>query len=167
MNPLQDLKDIRTPDLIANWPPAYGWWVLLLLFLVVICLLTIYIVKIRKVRLAKRQALAALQQINSASLHSIPQLNQLLKRVAMTYFPDQNVQMMHGTQWTDFLVNTLPSKKTDGFSNTFESMQQNLYQPHILENAEFQLYSKAIETWIKYALPPNKHTFTKLEQNNV
>ena len=98
MNPLQDLKDIRTPDLIANWPPAYGWWVLLLLFLVVICLLTIYIVKIRKVRLAKRQALAALQQINSASLHSISQLNQLLKRVAMTYFPDQNVQMMHGTQ---------------------------------------------------------------------
>jgi len=97
----------------------------------------------------------------------VSQLNQLLKRVAMTYFPDQNVQEMHGEKWTKFLVNTLPNNKGKDFSGSFELMQQTLYQPHTSENAEFPSYCKSVETWIKYALPPSKHVFTKLEQRNA
>ena len=95
------------------------------------------------------------------------QLNQLLKRVTLNYFPNQNVQLMHGAQWTDFLVKTLPSKKAKQVTETFESMQQILYQPNTSENAEFPRYSKSVETWIKYALPPNKHMVSQLEQNNA
>jgi biopolymer transport protein ExbB/TolQ len=167
MNPLQNLKDIRTPASIEIWPPAYGWWLLACLLLIGICILTIWLVKLRKVRLAKRQALKALQQIDGSHLDSIPQLNQLLKRLAMTYFPNQNVQQMHGAQWTKFLVHTLPSKKAEDVSETFELMQQALYQPHTSENPEFSSYSKSVETWIKYALPPKQHVFPQLEQNNA
>jgi hypothetical protein len=167
MNPLQDLKDIYTPASIEIWPPAYGWWLLVVLAVVGICLLTIWLVKVQKVRLAKRQALKALQQIEGSNLDSVSQLNQLLKCVVMTYFPNQNVQEMHGTNWTEFLVKTLPSKKVKDFSESFELMQQTLYQPHISENSEFPSYSKSVELWIKHALPPNKHIFSKLEQNNA
>jgi len=167
MNPLQDLKDIHIPASIEIWPPAYGWWIIIFLFVIGICLLTIWLVNVQKVRLAKRQALRALQQIDGSSLDCVSQLNQLLKRVAMTYFPKQSVQEMHGKQWTDFLVKTLPSKKHKYFSESFEAMQQTLYQPHTSENAEFPSYSKSVETWIKHALPPNKHIFTKLEQSNA
>ena len=167
MNPLQDLKDIHTPAVIENWPPAYGWWLLVVLVVIGMCLLTIWLVKVRNVRLSKRQALKALQQIKGSDLDNTSQLNQLLKRVAMTYFPNQNVQEMHGAQWTAFLVKTLPNKKAKNFSESFESMQQSLYQAHTSANTEFASYSKSVETWIKHALPPNKGIFIKLEENNA
>jgi len=167
MNPLQDLKDIRTPALIESWPPAYGWWLLLILVLVGVCLLTIWLIKVRKIRLPKRQALKALQQIDGSSLDCVSQLNQLLKRVAMTYFPNQDVQKMHGKNWIAFLVKTLPNKNSNDFSESFKLMQQTLYQPHTSENTEFPSYCKSVETWIKHALPPGKHIFTQLEQNNA
>ena len=167
MNPLENLKDIRTPPSIESWPPAYGWWLLVIIVLVGVCLLTIWLVKARKLRLAKRQALKALKQIDGSNLDSVSQLNQLLKRVAMTYFPNQNVQEMHGAKWTDFLVKTLPNKKAKDFSVSFELMQQTLYQSHTSENTEFPSYCQSVETWIKHALPPNKHLFIKLEQSDA
>jgi hypothetical protein len=167
MNPLENLKDIRTPAFIEIWPPAYGWWLLVILVLVSTYLLTLMLVKARRLRLAKRQALKALKQINGSNLDAVSQLNQLLKRVAMTYFPNQNVQKMYGETWTDFLVKTLPNKNVKDFSGTFGLMQHALYQPHISENPEFPSYSQSVETWIKRALPPNKKMFTQLEQNNA
>jgi hypothetical protein len=167
MNPLQDLKDISTPPAIEFWPPAYGWWLLVLLVVIGICLLTIWLVKVRKVRRAKRQALRSLQQINSSNLDCTSQLNQLLKRVAMTYFPNKNVQEMHGEKWTEFLVNTLPNKKAKELTGSFESMQQTLYQPQTSKNAEFSSYQRAVETWIKHALPPSKTVMQKLEQDHA
>jgi len=167
MNPLQDLKDIRTPASIESWPPAYGWWLLAFLLVVGICLLTIWLLKVQKVRLAKHQALRALQQIDASNLNCVSQLNQLLKRVALKYFPNQNVQQMYGAQWTAFLIQTLPKNKAKEVSETFESMQQTLYQPHISENSEFPRYSKSVAIWIQHALPPNKHIVTQLEQSNA
>lgn len=167
MSPLQDLKDIRIPALIEGWPPAYGWWLLAFLFVLGTCLVTIWVVKQRKVGLAKRQALQTLRRIDSSNLDCVSQLNQLLKRVAMVYFPNQNVQHMHGEQWTNFLVKTLPSKKAKEVSETFESMQQTLYQLHTSKNATFPHYSQSVETWMKYALPPNKYIVNQLEQSNA
>jgi hypothetical protein len=167
MNPLQDLKDIRTPASIENWPPAYGWWLLVFLLVVSICLLTIWLIKVQKVGHVKRQALKALQRIDTSDLDCVSQLNQLLKRVALHYFPNQNVQQMYGPQWTAFLIRTLPNNKAKEVSETFESMQQTLYQPHTSENSEFSRYSKSVETWIKHALPPNQHMVTQLEQSNA
>lgn len=167
MNPLQDLKDIHAPISIEIWPPAYGWWLLGIVVVVGICLLTIWLVKARKVTLAKRQALKSLQQIDDANLSGLSQLNQLLKRVAMTYFPNQNVPEMHGDKWTAFLVKTLPNKQAKKVSESFELMQQTLYQAHTSENAEFSRYSKSVETWIKHALPPSKGIIHQLEQNHA
>jgi hypothetical protein len=167
MNPLKDLKDIHPPAAIEIWPLAYGWWLLAILVIVAIFLLANWVIKARKETLAKRQALKSLQQIDGSNLNCVPQLNQLLKRVAMTYFPQQNVQEMHGSQWADFLVKTLPDKKAKGIIGSFESMQQTLYQARISENADFPSYYKSVEVWLKHALPPNKKILAKLEQNNA
>jgi hypothetical protein len=167
MNPLQDLRDIHTPAAIENWPPAYGWWLVAALVLFGLVILTIWLVKFRKVRLAKRQALKTLKQIDGSASNSASQLNQLLKRVAMTYFPQQNVQKMYGSTWINFLAKTLPSKQEKAFSEPFESLQHSLYQAHRSENLEYSNYYKSAETWIKHALPPSKKTILKLEQNDA
>ena len=167
MNPLQNLKDIHTPAAIENWPPAYGWWLLFALVLLVIVMLSRWLIKVRKLRLAKRQALKALKQIDGSNLNSASQLNQLLKRVAMTYFPEQNIQEMHGLKWAEFLVTTIPNRKVKDVSESFKLMQESLYQAHTAESAEFPRYYKSVETWIKHALPPRKSTLQQLEQNNA
>lgn len=167
MNPLQDLKDIRTPAAIEFWPPAYGWWLLAGLIILSICLLTIWLIKARKVRLAKRQALQALKQIEGSHSDSVSKLNQLLKRVAMTYFPQQNVQEIYGEQWIDFLVKTLPEKRSKDLAGTFGLMQGSLYRSKTLDSAEYNSCQKSVETWIKHALPPSKKTIQQLEQNNA
>jgi hypothetical protein len=167
MNPLQDLKDIRTPAVIENWPPAYGWWLLAVLIMLGVLLLVLWIVKFREVRMAKRQALSALRQINGSNIDSTSQLNQLLKRVAMAYFPEQNVPQMYGVKWTQFLASALPSSKAKNFSESFTLMQHKLYQPHTSENAEYSRYVKSVETWIKHALPPSKYIFSQSEQDHA
>lgn len=167
MNPLQNLKDIHTPTAIENWPPAYGWWLLAVFAIICIYLLITWLIKVRKVRLAKRQALKALQQIDDTNKDRVSQLNQLLKRVAISYFPQQNVQEIHGKKWTAFLIKTLNSNKAKRLAKSFELMQQTLYRPHTLDQTDFNDYQKSVETWIKDALPPRKKVIRQLEQNNA
>lgn len=167
MNPLQDLKDIHPPSTIESWPPAYGWWLLGIFSIIGVSLIIMWFLSARNKSLAKRQALKSLQQIDASNSDSVSQLNQLLKRVAMTYFPNQNVRELHGPQWTNFIVNTLPKNKIKDFSEPFESMQQMLYRAQTSENASFARYYKLVETWIKYALPPRKKVIQQLEQNNA
>ncbi|WP_299075252.1 DUF4381 domain-containing protein [uncultured Paraglaciecola sp.] len=165
MNPLQNLQDIHTPAAIENWPPAYGWWLVAIITIIAVCILTTWLVKRRKLRLAKRQGLAALQKIDASRPDSLSQLNQLLKRVAMAYFPAQRVQQIHGQQWANFLIDTLPKNKNDGLLQSFESMQQALYQPQKLESVDYPSYRQSAELWIKHALPPSKKTLARLEQD--
>ncbi|MEP1447233.1 MAG: DUF4381 domain-containing protein [Paraglaciecola sp.] len=167
MNPLQDLKDIHPPSAIESWPPAYGWWLLGIFSIVVVGLLIMWILRVRNKSLAKRQALKSLQQIDASNPDCVSQLNQLLKRVAMTYFPNQNVRELYGSQWVEFIINTLPKNKTKDFSESFESMQQMLYRAQTSENTAYPHYYKLVETWIKFALPPRRRVIQQMEQKNA
>jgi hypothetical protein len=167
MNPLQNLKDIHSPAAIENWPPAYGWWLLALLIIVTVSLLVIGITKARKKRLAKRQALIAISQLDDKHSQALSQLNQILKRVAITYFPEQNIQKMFGQQWQHFLLSTLSSKKVRQLEDSFNAMQQALYQQQTLEETEFNKYQQACETWVKHALPPSASASSKQGQSHA
>lgn len=167
MNPLQNLKDIHTPAAIQNWPPAYGWWLLALLIIVTVSLLTIWVIKARKKRLAKRQALLALSQLDTNNPQTVSQLNQILKRVAIKYFPEQNIQAMFGQQWQSFLIKTLPNKKARQLEDTFNGMQQALYQQTDASTIDVKKYQQACEAWVKHALPPRVSTLSKLEQKHA
>ena len=167
MNPLQNLKDIQTPAVIENWPPAYGWWLLMIVIMVLLFVVTKSLIKAHQARLAKRQALMALKHIDTSHDDCAAQLNQLLKRVAISYFPTHNLQQKHGEKWTEFLVNTLPKSKINQVANSFQLMQQSLYQPSAKNHSDSTLFVSAAQSWIKHALPPTKKTTLKLEQNNA
>ena len=167
MNPLQNLKDIHAPTAIENWPPAYGWWLLTLLTIVTVGLLVMGISKARKKRLAKRQALTAISQIDPKHSQALSLLNQTLKRVAIKYFPELNIQKMFGQQWQEFLLTTLPNKKACQLEDCFNHMQQALYQQQNLKETDFNKYQQACETWIKHALPPSAGTISKQEQKHA
>lgn len=110
MNPaLSQLRDIHLPAPISWWPPAPGWW--LLAVLVVAILFGLHALYRRRQRNNWcRSALTELTRLRQQyqSQPSSPQiivseLSVLLRRVAISCFPREEVAMLSGDKWLAFL----------------------------------------------------------------
>lgn len=109
---LTALRDIHLPPPITGWPWAPGWYLLLILSVAgglgAYRLLRRYYLNGR----AKRAALALLTQYHA--LHqrdpnrqrTTAQLSELLRRVALAYYPRTRVAGLMGSAWIDFLNGT-------------------------------------------------------------
>lgn len=102
------IRDIHLPDAILWWPPALGWWLLLLILVGIPLLLWALRVWHRRGQL-KREALAALQQIEEQFNESnngqqlLVNLSALLRRVAISRYPQSEVASLTGEAWLQFL----------------------------------------------------------------
>ena len=109
---LAQLKDIHLPEPIGLWPLAMGWYALAVLLLVLVVALIMVLRRLHVQARPKRQALCLLQQYeqdhksgkNDALICA--RVSELLKRVALAYFPRQQVAGLKGTQWVAFLNRT-------------------------------------------------------------
>ncbi len=109
---LAKLHDIHLPEAIGWWPLAIGWYVLavLLLLSVFVGLYTLH--RRQQHAYPKRQALRLLEQYQqqhqqSADSHMISaRISELLKRVALAYFPRDKVAALQGAEWIEFLNRT-------------------------------------------------------------
>lgn len=101
-DPLAQLNDIIAPSAPHWWPPAAIYWLLLIAFAVLIIGAIYLFNKVKKEGLKQQQALQKLQQLKQANANFIS-LNQLLKGVALLYFPRQQVASLHSEKWFDFL----------------------------------------------------------------
>ncbi|MGL5742299.1 MAG: DUF4381 domain-containing protein [Legionella sp.] len=111
-DPLVQLKDIHIPAPIGWWPLAPGWYavIALVLLLAIICAYHLY----NKYRhaLAKKQALVLLthyqkdheKELNVALTSA--RISELLRRVALAYYPREQVASLHGEEWLKFLNDT-------------------------------------------------------------
>lgn len=154
MDPLEQLKDIHLPTAVASWPPAYGWWLLAFfgLTIIILCIWLGY-QHIRTTRI-KKQAIQALSKLCASQADWPSQLNQLLKRAALGYFPQALVASLHGQQWCDFLTQQLPQKHREQFQHQFNAWQQNLYaDPSVID---FAAASRCSRLWLRHALPAKK-----------
>jgi len=109
MDPLAQLRDIHQPAMIETWPPAIGWWILA--GLAAAALLLALISAYRRWR-ANRYRREAIQELNSLlddwRSHQddgvyLTSLQLLLKRVALTRFPRDEVASLTGEAWVQFL----------------------------------------------------------------
>lgn len=102
------LRDLHAPDPISWWPPALGWWLVAAVVLSLLALLLPYLGRgwrRRRLRRAIRAELDALHRAESDE-DVIPYLlaaNQLLRRVALTLAPRNQIAALHGLAWVDRL----------------------------------------------------------------
>ncbi|PWY56550.1 DUF4381 domain-containing protein [Legionella qingyii] len=116
-DPLTQLKDIHLPTPIGWWPVAPGWYILIGLILFLAMTFAYGIYKKHRNALAKKQALLLLDNYQSqyekeqngalTSAH----ISELLRRVALVYYPREQVASLHGEEWLKFLNET--SKNID------------------------------------------------------
>jgi cbb3-type cytochrome oxidase subunit 3 len=147
---LAKLRDIHLPEPISFWPLAPGWYALALLSLLLIGLAYYFIRRSQKNAAAKRQALILLQDYeqdylkNKNSQVAAMNVSELLRRVALVYFPRDEVAGLEGEAWLLFLTKT--SKGLD-FRENKETLLVAPYQPIQLIDLE-PLFYKA-RGWIK------------------
>ena len=154
-DPLAQLKDIHLPEPISWWPLAPGWYVLLAFIICVTLGIVLYITKRQRHALPKKHALKLLntyknqyQQNSNAPLIS-SQIAELLKRVALVYYPRAQVASMTGDDWLAFLNHT--AKGVD-----FKSVQELLLdlpfkkaELHAKDSLDLTPLIHNAELWIK------------------
>jgi hypothetical protein len=103
------LKDIHLPEAISWFPPAIGWWLLIILMPLLIYLsITLY------QRLTRKTALKTAKQLLTQLINSpldnnqkLSELSVLLRRVAISIMPAQQVASLTGDAWLAFLDSAL------------------------------------------------------------
>ena len=114
---LAQLADIHLPEPVGYWPPAPGWWILAPLIVVGLWLGGRRLVATWRRRRHCRQALLELEGIFDAFAlaetdepgaerpRCVNAFNSVLRRVALTHFPESTVARLGGEDWLRFLRN--------------------------------------------------------------
>lgn len=120
------IEDIHIPEDINAWPPAIGWWLLVIIVVAAITALWLGIKRaIKKYRQKWSYRKAALllldqcfnnehfdnqrnQETPSATEQNhlqakVDEMMRLLKRTAMSAYPNSHVNVLHGAAWGEFL----------------------------------------------------------------
>ncbi len=154
-NPLDQLHDLILPVPISWWPPAPGWWILATLLLMML------IFALRKGwqwyqrGVPKRAALKQLKQHWQAyqrdqnALQLLRDLDILLKRMALSYFPREQIAPLHGSAWLEFLDK---SGQTQGFTRGVGRwLGDGLYQAEmpLHQPAQLQALLNLCRDWIR------------------
>jgi hypothetical protein len=121
-DPLAQLRDIHLPDPVSWWPPAPGWWALLLCLLMAIAAggWRLHRQRIanayrRLAALELRAAWTALQQDGNRAAY-VYCLSQVLRRAALVAYPPEQVNILHGQAWLTFLDETMNDLDAKPFS---------------------------------------------------
>lgn len=152
---LTQLKDIHLPAPVLWWPLAPGWYGAMLLLFFMIMVLFAFFYKRHRNAQPKKHALSLLQaykadyekQHNAQRTSAL--ISELLKRVALVYFPRQQVASIHGEAWIEFLNQT-------GKGIDFHPVKNMLLDSPFKHNEQINLYpliSRA-QLWIKQRKVP-------------
>ena len=108
-DPLSQLRDIHLPDPISYWPPAIGWWLLVVLLFILASFMVIYVVRWYHKRSYRRHAIKALNTLYKAykkekdsALYTF-NINMLLKRSSVFCYGKNRVSKLTGDDWLGFL----------------------------------------------------------------
>ncbi len=108
-DPLAQLRDIHLPAPIEVWPPAFGWWLLMLLILVTLILTLRWLWSRWQGNRYRREARSQLDAIllswetHGDTTRYIQAYQLLLKRTALTHYERELVASLTGEAWVAFL----------------------------------------------------------------
>ncbi|MDY7220092.1 DUF4381 domain-containing protein [Denitrificimonas sp. JX-1] len=154
---LEQLQPIILPPPVSWWPPAIGWWLLTLL-LVALLIGWHYLLRRRTLKcqgnLIDPLRASALQELYALDKPFggqqagpwLQQLNQLLKRICATHYPDYASHTLSGREWLAFLDSRCPAA---GLTR-WMILVHGAYQPDCrLDDKSITQLQQAIETWIR------------------
>lgn len=152
---LAKLHDIHLPAPIGWWPLAPGWYVLIVMVLLLLGLAIGFIRHFKIVNAPKKEALALLKQYQEAYRQHgdcslcCKNISELLRRVALVYYPRREVAGLKGEKWLAFLNNT--AKDID-FTSLRELLETFPYQAQA--SGDLEPLFIAAKRWIEQRRKP-------------
>jgi hypothetical protein len=103
-----ELRDIHVPGAPALWPPAPGWWLVLVLVLVGLGVLALRLLGLWRARRRRDRIVAELERLRAQPCGPalVGAVSALLKRAALSRFPRAEVAPLTGADWLAFLDRT-------------------------------------------------------------
>ncbi|MEX3777010.1 DUF4381 domain-containing protein [Pseudomonas sp. MYb118] len=161
MSGLDGLQPLISPPPISVWPPAPGWWLLLL----ALVLIAFGLWKARSLLPNKRPIVRAEQPLDPVRLAALAelallpkpydgapagawlqQLNGLLKRLCRNHYPNSQSHILNGRQWLAFLDNRCPAA---GLTR-WMVLVEGAYKPECkLDDKAIAGLTQAVDTWIR------------------
>lgn len=146
------LADIHLPQAPAAWPPAWGWWLLLAL---VLAMGVFLVVKYRRFKARKQRRQQVLHALDTLAqrLHkerntaAIADLNILLRRLALTHFPRQQVASLTGKKWLEFLDKS--ANMTEFTQGAGRILADAPYLAEVTESADIDALIKVVRKWVR------------------
>lgn len=161
MNPLDDLQPTIAPLPISWWPPAPGWWLLIVLtplLLWGLWYMRRYLPRKQRAEQAE-QMLDPLRQAALDELAALPrpydgqpagpwlqQLNALLKRLARAHYPQDNSHILSGRSWLAFLDSRCPAA---GLTRWMILVEGGYRAGCTLDDKAIDGLQQAVATWIR------------------
>jgi hypothetical protein len=150
---LANLRDIHLPAPIHSfWPLAPGWYAVLFLILLALILLALSTRHLYLKGEAKREALQLLAHYQKDYEQGHPyslcaaRISELLKRVALIYFPREKVASLQGKAWLQFLTETSQGLHFDRLEKELLEWPYHPIDKHV---ADLNPLFKAAALWIK------------------
>jgi hypothetical protein len=107
MDPLANLRDVHLPEAVSAWPPAPGWWIATAIIIAGLCAMAFFAWRRHQQRGYLRDALLKMQalplQETLTPAEQLHRANDILKRCAMTAYPDKDIAPLSGESWLAFL----------------------------------------------------------------
>jgi len=150
------LKDIHLPDAISWWPPAIGWWLLVLLIPTLIAFsYWLYKRLTRKtaIKTAKKTLAAIKLNTELDNTQKLRELSILLRRVAVSLAPRTEVASLTGHSWLAFLDQSLSGAP---FSQGGQVLITAPYRNTAPSDQEITILFSLSEEWLKAQTKPAK-----------
>jgi hypothetical protein len=147
---LGDFVEVVPPDALSWWPQTTGW-----LFLGLGCTVFGGLAAWKKLRhwhanRYRREAALEIRKLasNPAGESLLPQVNRLLKRVALAAYSREDVAMLSGQLWADFLDQQC---KAATFNDAqLELLASGSYRTLAIDEASARDLLDAAAVWIEY-----------------
>ncbi len=144
------LRDIHLPETVGMWPPAIGWWLLLIVLPLLFLFAWWLFKRITKTTLTK-EALAILDQIkndpNSDQKQKLQQLSSWLRRIAISVSPRKEVASLSGQDWLRYLDQSIEGIPFS--SGIGRYLADGHYQKSLPDKVDITALSELCETWLR------------------
>jgi hypothetical protein len=144
------LKDLHLPEAISWFPPAIGWWLIVLLLPLVIALCYwLYQRLTRKTALkTAKQQLMLIKTSPLDNQQKLVELSALLRRVAISIAPRSETAGLTGTAWLAFLDSSMQG--TPFTSGAGRCLADAPYRPSVPSEQEISQLISLCENWLAH-----------------
>ncbi len=143
------IRDIHLPEAVSWWPPAVGWW--LLLVLIPLCLYGCYYLYKRLTAITpKKQAAALLQAIKLNSnddTETLRALSAFLRRVVVSIDERREIAGLTGTDWLKYLDAAMEGQPFE--KGVGQYLAEAQYQQQMPDGIDINALIELCENWLK------------------